>query len=91
MIFFWKNGQITLRDARDCRPVHANMFYLSVNDEPSQRQYRKGRSEAAADESIDAKSAMEEDEDIEIIEMYEEKSPARFVAPMKRASDKNGC
>ncbi len=31
---------------------------------------------------------MEEDEDCEIIEMYEEKAPERFVAPMKRASDK---
>ncbi len=42
---------------------------LKVNDEPSPRQYRKERSEAAADISIDAKSAMEEDEDCEIIEM----------------------
>ncbi len=32
---------------------------LSDNDEPSPRQYQKKRSEA--DESIDAKSAMEED------------------------------
>jgi len=61
---------------------------LSVNNEPSPRQYRKKRSEAAADESIDAKSAMDEDEDCEIIEMHVEKAPERFVAPMKRASDK---
>ncbi len=61
---------------------------LSDDDEPSPLQYRKERSEAAADESIDAKSAMEEDEDCEIIEMYEEKAPERFVAPMKRGSDK---
>ena len=61
---------------------------VSVNDEPSSRQYRKERSEAAADESIDAKSAMNEDEDCEIIEMYVGKAPERFVAPMKRASDK---
>ena len=61
---------------------------LSVNDESSPRQYRKKRSEAAAYESIDAKLAMEEDEDCEIIGMYEEKAPERFVAPMKRASDK---
>ena len=31
---------------------------------------------------------MEEDEDCKIIEMYEEKAPERFVAPMKRASNK---
>ncbi len=60
----------------------------SDNDEPSPRQYRKKRYKAAAYESIDAKSAMDEDEDCEIIEMYEEKAPERFVAPMKRASDK---
>jgi hypothetical protein len=31
---------------------------------------------------------MEEDEDCEIIEMYGEKAPEKFVAPMNRASDK---
>ena len=36
---------------------------LSVNDEPSPRQYRKVRSKAVADQSIDAKLAMEDDED----------------------------
>ena len=61
---------------------------LSVSNEPSPRQYRKKRSEAAADESIDAKSDMDEDENCEIIEMHVEKAPERFVAPMKRASDK---
>ncbi len=60
---------------------------LSVDDEPSPRQYRKERSQAVANESIDAKSAMEEDKDCEIIEMYEEKAPERFVAPMNRLSD----
>ena len=36
---------------------------LSVNDEPSPLQYRKVRSKAVADQSIDAKLAMEDDED----------------------------
>ena len=40
-----------------------NPVSLSVNDEPSPWQYRKKRSKAAADESFDAKSAMEEDKD----------------------------
>ena len=54
---------------------------LSDNDEPSPLQYRKERSEAAAYESIVAKSAMEEDYDCEIIEMYGEKAPERLVVP----------
>ena len=52
----------------------------SDNDEPSPLQNRKERSKAAAYESIDAKSAMEEDEDCEIIEMYEEKAPENFAS-----------
>ncbi len=43
---------------------------------------------AQADKSIDAKSAMAEDKDCEIIDMYEEKAKERFVAPMNRSSDK---
>ncbi len=31
---------------------------------------------------------MEEDEDCEIIEMYEDKAPESFVAPTNRASEK---
>jgi hypothetical protein len=65
-----------------------NPASLSDNDQPSPLQYQKERSAAAAGEPFDDKSAMEEEDDCEMIGMYEEEVPERFVAPITRASNK---